>query len=164
MKQLLLSLSLFMLFAFQDRPNVKRANKTINDSEFAVGDVIKLPTINWLAPTAYGEINQNTKDTLNVIGDFLLKYPNLTVEVTNHTSYKGTDEYNFRLSQERAKAIVNYLVNEKKIDQTKITPKGLGKGSLLYTEEDVKKVATKAEKKALDAQNIRTELVVTQVN
>ncbi len=163
MKQLLF-FSLIFLFAFQDHPNVNKANKTIKDSVFVVGDVIKLPSINWYAPSSYGEMNPVTKDSLNVIGDFLLKNPGLTVELTNHTGFKGSEDYNNRLSQERARACVNYLVTEKKIDQTRVTPKGLGESSLIVTEDEAKKAPTKGEKLALESQNIRTELLVTQVN
>ena len=156
--------SIILLFAFQDPGYVKKANKTIKDSVFAVGDIIKLPSIPFYSSTEYGEMNQNTKDSLNAIGDFLLKNPNLTVEVTNHTDYRGSEEYNNRLSAEKAKACVTYLTKEKNIDPTKITPKGCGEDFLLMDEDEIKKVKGKKEKEALHQMNNRTELVVTGVN
>lgn len=156
--------ALFILFAFQDPSYVKKANKTIYDSVFVVGDIIKIPAIPFYSSTEYGEMNKITRDSLNAIGDFLLKYPNLIVEITNHTDYRGSDEYNNRLSQEKAKACVNYLTKEKQIDPTRITPKGYGESFLLMDEDEIKKVKTKAEKEALHQMNNRTELVVTGVN
>lgn len=85
---------LILLFAFQEPTYLKKANKTINDSVFVVGDIINIPTILFFPPTEYGEMNTITKDSLNAVGDFLLKYPNLTIEVTNHTDYRGSEEYN----------------------------------------------------------------------
>lgn len=157
-------ISLILLFAFQDPAYIKKANKTIYDSVFVVGDIIKVPTVLFFPPTEYGEMNTITKDSLNIIGDFLLKYPNLTMELTNHTDFRGSDEYNMRLSQEKARACVNYLTLEKKVDPTQITPKGCGEAFLLVDEEGVKLVKTKKEKEALHQTNNRTELVVTAVN
>jgi outer membrane protein OmpA-like peptidoglycan-associated protein len=44
---------------------------------------------------------------------FLNKYPNVTVEISGYTDSKGTHEYNLKLSNERASAVVNYLVLNK---------------------------------------------------
>jgi len=93
-----------------------------------------------------------------------LKYPDLTIELTNHTDFRGSDEYNMRLSQEKARACVNYLTLEKKVDPTKITPKGCGEAFLIVDEEDIKLIKKKKEKEALHQTNNRTELVVTAVN
>ena len=156
--------TLIALFAFQDPTYIKKANKTINDSVFVVGDIIKIPTVLFFPATEYGEMNTLTKDSLNAIGDFLLKHPELTIELTNHSDYRGSDEYNMRLSQEKARACVNYLTREKNIDPTKLTPKGYGEAFLLVDEEAIKLVKTKKEKEALHQTNNRTELVVTGVN
>ncbi len=156
-------LILIVLFAFQEPSYVKKTNKTINDSIFAVGDIIKIPTILFFPPTEYGAMNTLTKDSLNALADFLLKNPSLTIELTNHTDFRGSEEYNMRLSQEKARACVNYLTKEKNIDAKKITPKGCGEAFLLIDEEEVKKVKTKKEKEALHQINNRTELVVTGV-
>lgn len=156
--------SIIFLFAFQNPENVKKTNKTIKDSVFVVGDIIKIPAILFYSSTQYGEMNPSTRDSLNAVADFLLKNPNLTVEVTNHTDYRGSEEYNNRLSAEKAKACVTYLTKEKNIDPTKITPKGCGEAFLLMNEDDIKKVKGKKEKEALHQMNNRTELVVTGVN
>ena len=155
--------SIFILFAFQDPTYIKKANKTTSDSVFVVGDIIKIPTILFFPPTEYGAMNTITKDSLNAVADFLSKNPSLTIEVTNHTDFRGSEEYNMRLSQEKARACVNYLTKEKSIDPTKITPKGCGEAFLLIDEQEVKKVKTKKEKEALHQINNRTELVVTGV-
>lgn len=154
---------LILLFAFQEPTYVKKANKTTTDSVFVVGDIIKIPTILFFPPTEYGAMNTLTKDSLNALADFLLKNPSLTIELTNHTDFRGSEEYNMRLSQEKARACVNYLTKEKNIDATKITPKGCGEAFILIDEQEVKKVKTKKEKEALHQINNRTELVVTGV-
>lgn len=156
--------SIVLLFSFQDPGYVKKANKTIKDTEFSVGDIIQIPSIPFYSSTEYGEMNSTTKDSLNAVAEFLLKNPNLTLELTNHTDYRGSEEYNNRLSAEKAKACVTYLTKEKNIDATKITPRGCGENFLLTDEDDIKKIKGKKEKEAMHQMNNRTELVVTGVN
>ena len=50
---------------------------------------------------------------------------NVTIELSAHTDYKGSAEYNERLSQRRAESVVNYLI-EHGIAADRLTPKGYG--------------------------------------
>ena len=59
---------------------------------------------------------------------FLNKYPKIVVEISGYTDSKGTAEYNLKLSDERAAAVVNYLI-EKGISKTRLTSKGYGESS-----------------------------------
>ena len=52
--------------------------------------------------------------------------PNVTIELSAHTDYKGSAEYNKRLSQRRAESVVNYLT-EHGIAADRLTPVGYGK-------------------------------------
>jgi outer membrane protein OmpA-like peptidoglycan-associated protein len=51
--------------------------------------------------------------------------PNVTIELSAHCDYKGSDEYNKRLSQRRAESVINYLI-EKGIAEERLTPVGYG--------------------------------------
>lgn len=51
--------------------------------------------------------------------------PNIKVEISAHTDSKGSDEYNKRLSDARAKSVVTYLVN-KGIPATQLISVGYG--------------------------------------
>ena len=53
--------------------------------------------------------------------------PNITIELSAHTDYKGSDEYNEGLSQRRAESVVNYLI-EHGIPSDRLTPRGYGEG------------------------------------
>ena len=53
--------------------------------------------------------------------------PNITIELSAHTDYKGSDTYNEGLSQRRAESVVNYLI-EHGIASDRLTPKGYGEG------------------------------------
>ncbi len=52
----------------------------------------------------------------------------LTVEIQGHTDDVGTEEYNLELSEKRAQAVKDYLV-EKGIDPARLTVKGFGKSN-----------------------------------
>ena len=51
--------------------------------------------------------------------------PALQIELNSHTDSKGDDTYNQKLSDARAKTVVEYLIS-KGIDKTRLVPKGYG--------------------------------------
>ena len=56
----------------------------------------------------------------------LKENPNVTIELSAHTDYKGSAGYNKRLSQRRAESVVKYLT-EHGIENERLTPVGYGK-------------------------------------
>jgi outer membrane protein OmpA-like peptidoglycan-associated protein/tetratricopeptide (TPR) repeat protein len=61
---------------------------------------------------------------------FLNDNPSLKIELGSHTDSRGSEEYNMRLSEARARSAVDYLVS-KGIDANRITAKGYGKTQLI---------------------------------
>jgi outer membrane protein OmpA-like peptidoglycan-associated protein len=57
--------------------------------------------------------------------DFLTKNPDLKAEIHGHTCWLGSDEYNQKLSENRAKAVVNYLA-DKGVAKNRLGMKGFG--------------------------------------
>jgi peptidoglycan-associated lipoprotein len=49
---------------------------------------------------------------LDELVEFLNLNNNLKVEISSHTDERGNDAYNLKLSQERAKVVVNYLISK----------------------------------------------------
>ncbi len=63
---------------------------------------------------------------LNEAIEILKRYPDLKVEVAGHTDSKGTDAYNQKLSERRAKAVYDYLTSNG-IDASRLVgPNGYG--------------------------------------
>ncbi len=58
--------------------------------------------------------------------DFVKKYPGSKVQVEGHTDSVGSDKYNQKLSERRAEAVKNYLVQKGAVDASKITSVGYG--------------------------------------
>ena len=70
-------------------------------------------------------IRADARVHLDQLVDKLNRYPLINIAIGSHTDNRGTDEYNRQLSQDRATATMNYLV-EKGIDASRITAKGYG--------------------------------------
>ena len=64
--------------------------------------------------------------SLDKLVALLNENPNVTIELSAHTDYRGSQEYNKRLSQRRAESVVNYLV-EHGIAADRLSPVGYGK-------------------------------------
>lgn len=68
----------------------------------------------------------DSKKALDRIILLLQSNPTLKLEFGSHTDSRGTHEYNDKLSEARAKSVVEYLVNSG-IDRTRLSWKGYGK-------------------------------------
>lgn len=68
------------------------------------------------------EESANSLDSLIVL---LNDNPNVTIELSSHCDYKGSDAYNEHLSQRRAESVVNYLIRGG-ISAERLVAKGYG--------------------------------------
>ena len=62
---------------------------------------------------------------LTLLTNLLNEMPKLQIEISGHTDNKGSASYNQKLSESRAKAVVDYLVS-KGINASRLTYKGYG--------------------------------------
>ncbi|TCK66800.1 outer membrane protein OmpA-like peptidoglycan-associated protein [Winogradskyella wandonensis] len=60
----------------------------------------------------------------------LVEYPSMTLDIRSHTDCRASDEYNQKLSENRAQATLKYLVKSG-IDPTRLTAKGYGESQLV---------------------------------
>lgn len=63
---------------------------------------------------------------LGELAEFLKRFSDLQVDVEGHTDSIGPEDYNMQLSQRRAQAVVDMLVNQYGIAATRLEPKGYG--------------------------------------
>ncbi len=71
---------------------------------------------------------------LNDIVKYLEKNPSIKVEIIGHTDSVGVGYHNQELSENRAKSVKNYLINNG-IDKKRLTSKGLGSSKPIATNE-----------------------------
>jgi OmpA-OmpF porin, OOP family len=81
----------------------------------------------------------------------LKQNPNVTVNVNGFTDAIGTEKYNLKLSERRANAVVNYLVQQG-IPASQLIPHGYGKTNFVASNDTPEG----------RAQNRRVELVPVQ--
>lgn len=62
---------------------------------------------------------------LDQVAGVLAKYPETNIVVKGHTDAKGSDEYNQRLSERRASAVMNYL-EDQGVGGSRMTARGYG--------------------------------------
>jgi OOP family OmpA-OmpF porin len=73
------------------------------------------------------DIQREEKEKLSVVGTFMKKYPDTTALIEGHSDDVGTDEFNLKLSQQRAESVVNYLIDSYHIAPSRLTAIGYGK-------------------------------------
>ena len=71
-------------------------------------------------------LRPESAEALDKLVVLLEENPNVTIELSAHCDYKGSAEYNKRLSQRRAESVVKYLI-EHGIASDRLTPVGYGK-------------------------------------
>jgi len=72
------------------------------------------------------DIRAESKEQIDQIAALLKSNPKLDVIVAGHTDGKGTFDYNLSLSQRRAQAVANALVNSYGIARDRMTASGVG--------------------------------------
>ena len=72
-------------------------------------------------------LKPQAKEALGAIVYMIQKYPDRKVAITGYTDNVGSDEYNLKLSLQRAQAVADYLIYCAKIDPKRIKIEGKGK-------------------------------------
>lgn len=81
------------------------------------------------------DIKPQYQSEIKKAADFLAQYTDAMVIVEGHTDSKGTDEYNQRLSERRAQAVRNALIQRHGIMPSRITAQGYGESRPVATNE-----------------------------
>lgn len=110
-------------------PKKKIEEKASTDEEpvtafdFEVGDILELRNIFFDFDKS--ELLPESKDELDMLVNLLYDFPHMEVEISGHTDNIGGENYNQKLSEARAKAVVEYLV-ENKTSSSRLSYKGYG--------------------------------------
>jgi len=95
-------------------------------------------------------LKPGAREKMAKVSGILLAYPGLKIQVEGHTDSVGSDEYNLKLSDQRAYAVRDYLVTQG-VPSATVTSIGLGKSNPVASNETA----------AGRQQNRRVELVVS---
>ena len=156
---------------------------TVSESEEYV---LQFPLASITAPVLINNIfydfdkatlRPESTEALDELVTLLNENPNVTIELSAHTDYRGSEQYNERLSQRRAESVVNYLI-EHGIAKDRLSPVGYGKGKPktikrkltekydwlkegdVLTEEFIKALPDEEKQEICNQLNRRTEFIV----
>jgi len=137
------------LQAQQSRERLKQQlNQVLQTTETARGLIVNMPDV--LFDFNKYTLKPEAREKLAKVSGILLAYPDLKTQVEGYTDSIGSDEYNQKLSEERAGSVRTYLVGESVLDAN-VTAMGFGK---------TRPIADNSTNQGR-AQNRRVELVVS---
>jgi outer membrane protein OmpA-like peptidoglycan-associated protein len=127
---------------------MQQLNAVLETRETARGLIVNINDVLF-------DFNQYTlkpgaREKIAKVSGILLAYPGLKLQLEGHTDSVGADDYNLKLSQQRADAVRDFLVQQG-VEAGKVTSVGLGKADPVATNDT-------AEGRQ---QNRRVELVVS---
>ena len=71
-------------------------------------------------------VKPESQADIKALADFMNQYPQTTTVVEGHTDARGTDAYNQKLSERRANAVREVLVNQYGVDANRVNAVGYG--------------------------------------
>jgi len=102
--------------------------KAVNERVSALDDYDVQETVSVTFRTNSAVLSPEAKVQLDTLAAKTTGAKNFMIEVAGHTDSTGSDAKNFRLSQDRAQAVVQYLAVQHKIPLRRfVTPMGYGK-------------------------------------
>jgi len=119
---------------FTDKNGAKFTTKGLDNSQSFLIEIplipieIRTPEVRYPLDK-WSFINDATcmsLDSLKFLENLLKDNPTLVIELYSHTDARDTEIHNQALSENRAKAVYNYLVDQKGIDPRRIKPIGRG--------------------------------------
>lgn len=135
----------------------KEYQKDILLKKIEVGQAIVLRNIFFdldkatLRPASTAELERLNK--------LMTENPTLRIEISGHTDSQGDNAYNKKLSENRAKAVVDYLIG-KGVAASRLESAGFGEEKLIVSDAEILKMKTKSEKEEAHQQNRRTEFKI----
>ena len=108
--------------------HVSSTTVDIQQVEPQVGTRVRLDNVQFAFDKA--ELLPDYEKELEKLVDLMTDFPYVRVEIEGHTDDQGSDDYNFKLSDARAKAVVDFLL-KKKVEAERLTWKGYGESKPL---------------------------------
>jgi len=110
-------------FDLPELSDYQLVEKDIYLKNIAIGSKVILKNIFF--DSGQSKLRPESTSELSRLIELLNYAPNLCVEISGHTDNVGGEAYNIKLSEDRANAVVNYLV-QKGINKARLTAKGYG--------------------------------------
>ena len=103
---------------------LQQLNSVLETHDTARGLIANMGDV--LFQTGKYELKPEARERLAKVSGILLAYSSLKIAIEGHTDSVGTDDYNQRLSEQRAEAVRDYFIGQGVASQA-VTVRGLGK-------------------------------------
>jgi outer membrane protein OmpA-like peptidoglycan-associated protein len=142
---LIIPLILWLAGAFKSEPVIKEVVKMVKQVDTVYVKEIenieaKFNSVQFTVGSF--EIPEEAKFALYDLAKFLKKQPNLKLKIEGHTSDEGDPNFNQQLSEKRAKAVVDFLIN-RGVDASRLSYEG--KGSSMPIDKNNREVNRRTE-------------------
>jgi outer membrane protein OmpA-like peptidoglycan-associated protein len=127
---------------------LQQLNQVLQTRDTARGLVVSMPDV--LFDTGKSQLKPAARERLARVGGILLAYPDIRVEIDGYTDSTGSQEFNQKLSMERAGTVESYLAQQG-VAGTSMTTQGFGPSDPIASNDTA----------AGRQQNRRVELVVS---
>jgi outer membrane protein OmpA-like peptidoglycan-associated protein len=105
-------------------PTVFKTSNDVNVAQLKIGDIFELGNIYFKADDY--QLNGESQGTLLELATFLKANSGMKIEIGGHTNLLPTNEYAYKLSSERAKSVMDFLM-QNGVAASKLSFKGYGK-------------------------------------
>ena len=132
----------------------------LSEKETELLDKGRITVRNIHFETAKWDILPESIPVLDEIGNILIQWPRLRIEIGGHCDWRGSDAYNLDLSNKRSNAVLEYLVSKfPQITREQYTAKGYGESMPVASNKTVEGMAQnrRVEFKVLNTEELKKE-------
>ena len=134
--------------------------KDVDLKKVKVGKTIVLRNVFYDLDKA--TLRPESKAELERLNKLMIENPTLKIELSGHTDSRGSAAYNQKLSENRAKAVVDYLINLG-IGKDRMVYAGYGEQKPIKTDTEIKAMQLESEREEAHQENRRTEFKILSI-
>jgi outer membrane protein OmpA-like peptidoglycan-associated protein len=127
-----------------------------------VGDIYR-PKENIRFAKKTGMIAEDSQNELDSMANFIIKNPNIIIEVGTHLDSRASENESDSLDKVRAERVKDYLIS-KGVDSTQLKSVGYWKYQPIASESRINSMGSRKEKEAAHKINDRTEFKIMSVS
>jgi OmpA-OmpF porin, OOP family len=105
------------------KAGLKEIHKDLYLAPIEIGQVVRLNNVFFDFDKS--DLREESFSELDRVVNLMKENPTIEIEMSAHTDSKGADDYNFRLSDNRARSVMDYIVS-KGISSSRIVSHGYG--------------------------------------
>jgi len=144
-------------FVIPNESGFRQYEKNVDLKKIEIGQKIILRNI-FFDLSKWSLRNESVNELTRLI-KLMTENPTMKIELSGHTDTRGTEESNRVLSKNRAKSVVEYLVDHG-IDENRLKYEGFGEKEPIHSDSKIYAEKSKSKREELHQNNRRTEFKV----